>query len=117
MQFWFNTDLQPITAIEAEELLKDHLSRRVTHTAITTDKGRVEVSTVFLVLNHTPPGYEPELWETMVFGGPENQQLRRYPTREAAKAGHAEAVTCVKAALDLEGTAVIAEETFTAVAG
>jgi hypothetical protein len=85
----------------------------VAHTAITTEKGRIEVSTIFLVLDHAMmPGLLPVLWETMVFGGPDDMEQRRYSSREAAEAGHIETVTCVKTALDLEGVAVIAEETF-----
>ena len=112
MQLWYNTDLQPITAMEADELLKDDLARRIAHTAITTEKGRIEVSTIFLALDHGWNGSVPVLWETMVFGGPDDMEQRRYSSRTAAEAGHAETVTCVKAALDLEGVAVIAEETF-----
>lgn len=112
MQLWYNTDLQPITAMEADELLRDDLARRVAHTAITTANGRIEVSTIFLVLDHGWNGSVPILWETMVFGGPDDMEQRRYSSRAAAVAGHAEAVTCVKTALDLEGVAVIAEETF-----
>lgn len=112
MQLWYNTDLEPISAMEADELLKDDLARRIAHTAITTGKGRIEVSTIFLVLDHGWDGSGPVLWETMVFGGPDDMEQRRYSSRKAAEAGHVEAVTCVKTALDLEGTAVIAEETF-----
>lgn len=113
MQLWFNTDLQPIDAMEADALLRDDLARRVTHTALTTSKGRVEVSTIFLVLNHAfMAGVPPLLWETMVFGGPDDMAQRRYSSREAALVGHAETVTYVKVALDMEGTTVIAEETF-----
>ncbi len=113
MQLWYNTELKPITAMEADALLKDDLARRIAHTAITTEMGRIEVSTVFLVLDHGWNGTAPVLWETMVFGGPDDMEQRRYSSREAAEAGHAEAVTCVKTALDLEGVAVIAEEEFT----
>lgn len=72
MQLWYNTDLKPITAMEADALLRDDLARRVTHTALTTDKGRVEVSTIFLVLDHGRNESVPVLWETMVFGGPDD---------------------------------------------
>ena len=112
MQLWYDTDLKPITALEADELLRDDLARRVAHTTLTTEKGRIEVSTIFLVLDHGWTGTVPVQWETMVFGGPDDMEQRRYSSREAAEAGHAETVTCVKSALDIEGVAVIAEETF-----
>lgn len=51
--------------------------------------GETEVSTVFLGLdhNHTNEG-PPILYETLVFGGPLNDEMWRYPTRETAEAGH-----------------------------
>ena len=44
---------------------------------------------------------EPETWETMVFGGPENLNgaLWRYLTREKAVLGHEQAVAAAKAYL------------------
>jgi len=55
--------------------------------------GDVHVSTVFLALDHNF-GLEgpPVLWETMVFGGALDQECWRYTSREAALAGHAEAL-------------------------
>ena len=56
------------------------------------------ISTVFLGLDHSfspmndPLTYKPVLWETMVFGGKYDKELRRYRSREAAEAGHAEMV-------------------------
>ena len=61
--------------------------------------GEVKVSTVFLGMDHnfdeTGP---PLLWETMVFGGPLDQEQRQYTTREQAVAGHYEVVCAVIAA-------------------
>jgi len=50
--------------------------------------GDVRVSTVFLGIDHAFVGGEPILWETMVFGGPLDQEQDRYHTREVAVAGH-----------------------------
>lgn len=51
---------------------------------------KVEVSTVFLGLDH---GFlesgPPVLWETMIFGGPLDQEQWRYTSREDAEKGHA----------------------------
>ena len=63
----------------------------------------VEVSTVFLGLDHrwpTPwkPGVSeppPVLFETLVFGGPYDGEMRRYCTWEEAEAGHAAVVAQV----------------------
>jgi hypothetical protein len=53
---------------------------------------RCEVSTVFLGLDHNFSGGEPLLFETMTFGGPLDDDTRRYPTWADAERGHAEAV-------------------------
>lgn len=70
-----------------------------------TDLGeRGRVSTVFLALDHNfspmrdPLTYRPILWETMVFGGPCDRDMRRYCSREAAERGHKEMVRkCMEA--------------------
>lgn len=48
----------------------------------------VEVSTVFLALDHASSGQEPQLFETMVFGGALDQEQERYATWGAAEEGH-----------------------------
>jgi hypothetical protein len=63
-----------------------------------TDVGEVKVSTVFLGMDHGWGDGAPVLWETMLFGGPEDQTLWRYSSRMEALAGHAEAVALVEAA-------------------
>lgn len=68
--------------------------RHVAHDTI----GDAEVSTVFLGIDHNFIESDPPvLWETMIFGGGEEFDLyqHRYCTREAALAGHAEAVALV----------------------
>lgn len=54
--------------------------------------GSSRVSTVFLGLDHSFGDGPPVLWETMVFGGPLNDEQRRYTTAAAALAGHEEMV-------------------------
>jgi len=54
------------------------------------------VSTVFLGLDHSfcldpmadPLHYRPVLWETMVFGGKLDGEMKRYRSREEAILGH-----------------------------
>lgn len=108
---WYGLDGQPIGAAEAGALLRDANARRIGHAAITTDRGRVVVSTVFLALDHsfTHVG-PPVLWETMTFGGPLDDETIRYSSAEAARAGHAEAVTHALTAIDLAGATVLAVE-------
>lgn len=62
--------------------------------------GEVEVSTVFLSIDHGWSG-TPVLYETMTFGGAPriDEWCRRYATRAEALAGHAETVRAVRAAL------------------
>jgi hypothetical protein len=78
--------------------LQDHQEERI----LAKDKiGNAEVSTVFLGLDHgvsflrkdfDSATYKPTLWETMVFGGPYDQHLARYTSREDALAGHGKIV-------------------------
>lgn len=53
--------------------------------------GGVEVSTVFLALDHCGGNFE-----TMIFNGPHAGYQRRYATAEGARVGHAEAVALAK---------------------
>ena len=49
----------------------------------------VRVSTVFLGLDHNfNEGGAPILWETIVFGGPHDQEQDRYASKADALAGH-----------------------------
>ena len=46
------------------------------------------VSTIFLGLDHSFGHGEPQLYETMIFGGPLDETQDRYATRQAAVNGH-----------------------------
>lgn len=66
--------------------------------------GEAEVSTVFLGIDHRlswPPREDepPILFETMTFGGKNDQDTDRYCTWAEAEAGHAAAVERAKAVL------------------
>lgn len=63
------------------------------------------VSTIFLGLDHDflslfyeKQPHHPVLWETMVFGGPHDQEQRRYISQKEAFEGHAELVAMCKQA-------------------
>lgn len=60
--------------------------------------GNVKISTVFLSIDHnfTDEG-SPILWETMVFGGPLDEEQARYTDKATALAGHAAMVKRVRA--------------------
>ncbi len=68
--------------------------RRVADTHI----GESRVSTVFLGLDHNFGNGAPLLFETMVFGGPLDQEMERYTFWEEAEKGHAVMVERVKGA-------------------
>lgn len=64
-------------------------SRRVALTQV----GDIQVSTVFLGLDHSFGIGAPVLFETRVFGGPLDEEQDRYSTWDEAEAGHAAMVT------------------------
>lgn len=72
------------------ELWPDLGYRNVSVTAIDDE---VWVSTVWLGIDHSfgTPG-PPIIFETMIFGGPHDQEQWRYSTEAAALAGHDQAV-------------------------
>ncbi len=59
--------------------------------------GDITVSTVFLGLYYSFGQGEPLLFETMIFGGEHDDYQERYSTWEEAEAGHAKALTMIKA--------------------
>jgi hypothetical protein len=66
--------------------------------------GPLEVSTVFLGLDHSHAhAGPPVLWETMIFGADEGHDLHdaqwRYRSRAEALAGHARALELARAAV------------------
>jgi hypothetical protein len=105
---WYGLDGRPINVAEASRLLRTPDAIWVAKTFLTTDRGRVEVSTVFLVVDHNWSGEGPPvLWESMTFGGPADGAQRRYTSRDAAVVGHAEQVAQCRAALEAEGVRVL----------
>ena len=58
--------------------------------------GLVRVSTVFLGLDHQLSNGPPLLFETMVFGGPMDNEMIRTPTWEAAEVAHEQMIERVK---------------------
>lgn len=59
--------------------------------------GEVRISTVFLGLDRAWGRPKPVLFETLVFGGPLDQEQDRYDTWDEAEAGHGKMVERVKA--------------------
>ena len=72
-------------------------SRRV---ALTKIQAGVEVSTVFLLIDHSFDDGLPLLFETMVFGGELDGELDRYGTWDEAVDGHNAMVKRVQEAIE-----------------
>jgi hypothetical protein len=71
-------------------------NRRIARTEI---NDRCYVSTVFLGLDHNFSGRgDPVLFESMVFGGPLDQEQRRYRSYAEAEEGHQAMLTRAKIA-------------------
>lgn len=103
MQIWYDRQGQPIDAERANTLLGDRDYTRVALTEIASASNpevSYQVSTVWLAVdyNFTDHG-APILFETMVFGGGEEQDQTqwRWHTENEARAGHAEIVASVAA--------------------
>jgi hypothetical protein len=100
---WYKLDenRKPVRcdAIESSAYMAQN-GRRVAFDAI----GRVEVSTVFLGLDHSYSGHTPLLFETMVFGMDDEIQ-ERWTTWDEAEKGHKAVLEKVYAVLSLAATA------------
>lgn len=91
---WFDRKGQPISYEEGARLLADSEARRVAQDVVIVEGEPRWVSTVHLVLNHNWDDDGPPLiFETMTFthDGPIDM-VYRYPTEEAALAGHDQVV-------------------------
>ena len=58
--------------------------------------GKIQVSTVFLGIDHSFSGGRPLLFETMIFGGKHDEYQKRYHTWEEAEKGHKMTLKLVK---------------------
>ncbi len=70
-----------------------------------TEIDGVKISTIFIAVDHGHCEGEPLLFETMVFGGELDAELRRYATWDEAEIGHAEMCLRVR-----EAESVLASE-------
>jgi len=85
-----NKPLVSTSIIEAAEWLENNPERK----AVKQEHiGDIFISTVFLGLDHSWNSDVPVLWETMIFGGPNDQEYQeRYTSYEDAVEGHKVAV-------------------------
>ena len=82
--------------LEWGRFMEDRALRIVEHTMV----GTIKVSTVFLGLDHSFCSGPPMLWETMIFGGPLDQEMDRYHSLDSAQLGHAQTVARVRGLSD-----------------
>jgi len=82
--------------VETNDLLKwaEWFESADRHVGKKTIKG-VEISTVFLGIDHSFGREKPLLFETMIFGGEHDGYQERYSTYEQAELGHKKAVAKV----------------------
>jgi hypothetical protein len=89
LNFYFDKQGNPISAEEANHLLMDRDYCTIEKTPMMYHDEPVEVSTVWLCVNHQWGEGPPVIFETMVFGGPEDMECFRYSTEKEARDGHA----------------------------
>src|SRR5947207_774053 len=83
--------IQKADILEASQQLegKNGLTNKIVHTELQIDGEKIDVSTVFLGIDHGWGRRElPVLFETMVFGGKLDEWQWRYCTLEEAQVGH-----------------------------
>lgn len=91
---WYDRNGEPIPVLVASEYLGDEDYKRVAQDMFIYDDEPVQVSTVWLGLDHNWWPDRPSLiFETMIFGGKLDLQQWRYSTEEQALAGHQDALT------------------------
>lgn len=95
---YYSINSEPISFRTWAEMREDH--KRIALTEITSE---IAVSTVWLGIDHGWGQSVPIIFEMMVFGGPLDQEQWRYATKEAALAGHDQAVAAVRTALRDKG--------------
>lgn len=89
-------DKEPIVETDPAEYIRFNAIDSNTRVGYTSIDG-VNISTVFLGLDHRFYGDDPPiLFETMIFGGEHNEFQERYCTWEEAERGHQKAVKMVK---------------------
>lgn len=92
MIHYYDKDGSPLTLTEFVEKFEDDNYKRVAFDRI----GDVEVSTVWLGLDHQYGDGSPLIFETMVFGGEHDDDQWRYETEADAVDGHAAAIALVR---------------------
>lgn len=94
---WYDRQGKRIPMMVANDLLADYDYKVVAKDAFMMGDEPVEVSTVWLGLDHNWwPDRPIKIFETMIFGGDLDLEQWRYSTEDEALAGHAETVKLVQ---------------------
>lgn len=93
MSLYFDRDGRPLSFEKATSLFKEDNAKRLVGRTPVGD-GCV-VSTMHLVIDHSGGTGPPLIFETMVFGGPNDEWQERYSTLQEAEAGHLRAVAAL----------------------
>jgi hypothetical protein len=99
---WYilTADNQPVavSVTEAAQWIENNIHRKVVkQDNLENDQGdKIFVSTVFLGLDHSWDNQGLILWETMIFGGINDQYQERYNSYEDALEGHQRAIDLIK---------------------
>jgi hypothetical protein len=95
---YFDREGNPMTLFEWAEAFRDPAQRVVAKSFVPAGVDDVvEVSTVWLGLNHAFMGGMPLIFETMVFGGKLDGEMNRYASENGARQGHKDMVLRVEA--------------------
>jgi hypothetical protein len=93
---YYDIDGNPLEMMEWAELFEQRVEAGHWWRIGQTKVGDVEISTVWMGIDHSFWGDGPPLiFETMVFGGPLSGECERYSTKEEARDGHAYWVAAV----------------------
>lgn len=89
MKYYKLVDKKPVQCTAKDfdywELINE---RRIAFTNIVGINGNIDISTIFLGLDHQFGSGEPILFETCIFGGDRDQEITRYHTYDQAVEGH-----------------------------
>jgi len=100
MSEYYDRQGKPLTLFQWAALVEDVEYKRVAYDELVGPEGLIRISTIWLGLDYSfdyRSEHIPIIFETMIFGWDFNElECWRYPTEEAALAGHDQIVAYVK---------------------